>query len=74
MKKLTIKEILEMSADELEIMMTEEEFDRMRNLDLEYSWKLLDLLQEGARLSGLEEDEEYITINEYLEYLENMKV
>ncbi len=73
MKKLTVKEILNLEDDELEKMMTEEEFDRMKNLGFEYTWQLLDSLQDGASLSELEENEEYVTISEYLDYLEETK-
>lgn len=70
---MKIKEILEMKAEDLEKMMTEEEFERMKNLGLEYTWQLLDALKESARLSGQEENEEHITISAYLDYLEEIK-
>lgn len=73
MKKLTVKDILDMEAEELEKMMTEEQYDRMRKLNIQYVWQLLDLLQDSARLSGQEEDEEHVTIDEYLEYLEDKR-
>ena len=73
MKKVTVKEIVNLEDDELEKMMTEEEFDRMKNLGFEYTWQLLDSLQDGASLSELEENEEYVTISEYLDYLEETK-
>lgn len=52
--------------------MTEEEFERMQKLGLKYTWQLLDALQESARLSGQEDDEEHVTISAYLDYLEDM--
>lgn len=70
---MKIKEILAMDAEELEKIMTEEQFERMKNLDIQYVWQLLDLLQDSARLSGQSDDEEHITIDGYLEYLEDMK-
>lgn len=70
MRMLTIKEILMMTDDELEKIMTEEEKERAEKLGLKYTWQLLNLLQDGARLSGLQKDEEYVTITEYLDYLE----
>lgn len=70
---MKIKEILEMEAEDLERMMTDEEFERMQNLGFEYTWQLLDALQDSARLSGQEDDEEHITISAYLDYLEDIK-
>lgn len=69
---MKIKEILNLTSEELEKMMTEEEFDRMQELGLNEN-TLLDALQESARLSGQEEDEEHTTISAYLDYLEEMK-
>lgn len=66
---MKIKEILNLSEEELEIMMSQKEFDRMIELNLDI-YKLLELLQDGARLSGQEDDEDYGTISEYLDYLE----
>ncbi len=73
MKKLTVKEILNLKDDELEIMMTEEEFERMKNLGFEYTWQFLEALQESAKLGGQDEDEEHVSISEYLDYLEDMR-
>ncbi len=70
---MKVKEILNLKAEELEKMMTEEEFDRMHNLGMQYAWELLDVLQESAKLSGQDEDEEHITISAYLDYLEDMR-
>ena len=70
---MKIKEILNLTDEELEKMMTEEEFDKMKALGFEYTWQLLDALQESARESGQDEDEEHITISAYLDYLEEMK-
>lgn len=69
---MKIKEILNLTAEELEKIMTEEEFERMQKLGLKYTWQLLDALQESARLSGQEDDEEHVTISAYLDYLEDM--
>lgn len=71
-RKLKVKEILNLTDDELEIMMTEKEFDKMQELGFEYTWQLLDALQDSARESGQEEDEEHTSISEYLDYLEDM--
>lgn len=69
---MKIKEILNMNAEELKEIMTEEEFDRMQELGLNEN-TLLDALQDSARESGQEEDKEHITISAYLDYLEEMK-
>ena len=69
---MKIKEILNLTSEELKEIMTEEEFERMQNLDLNEN-TLLDALQDSARLSEQEDDEEYITISTYLDYLEDMK-
>ena len=70
---MKVKEILEMEAEDLERMMTEEEFNRMKKLGFEYTWQLLDLLKDSARQSGQDEDEEHTTISAYLDYLEEMR-
>lgn len=69
---MKIKEILELNVENLEKMMTAEEYNRMQELNLEV-WQLLDALKDSARLSGQDEDEEHITISAYLDYLEEMK-
>lgn len=69
---MKVREILKLSSEELEKMMTEEEFERMQELGIEYVWELLDAMQDGARQSGLENEEEYITISAYLDYLEEI--
>lgn len=70
---MKVKEILNMEAEDLEKMMTEEEFNRMKKLGFEYTWQLLDNLKDSARLSGQDEDEEHTTISAYLDYLEEMR-
>lgn len=69
---MKIKEILNLKVEDLEKKMTEEEYERMQNLGLE-TRQLLDALQDSARLSGQENDEEHTTISDYLDYLEDMK-
>lgn len=69
---MKIKEILNLTSEKLEKMMTEEEFERMQNLGLNVE-TLLDALQDSAKLSGQEDDEEHTTIDAYLDYLEEMK-
>lgn len=70
---MKVKEILELTEKELKEMMTEEQYDRMQELGIDEDWKLLDMLQDSARQSGQDEDEEHITISAYLDYLEDMK-
>lgn len=70
---MTIKQILELNEKELTKMMTDEQYDRMRALGYERTWKFLDMLKDSARLSSQDENEEYMTISQYLEYLEQIK-
>lgn len=70
---MKVKEILELTEKELKEMMTEEQYDKMKELGIDETWKLLDMLQDSARQSGQDEDEEHITISAYLDYLEDMK-
>lgn len=49
---MKVKEILNMDAEQLEKMMTQEEFERMQALGLKYTWQLLEALQDSARKSG----------------------
>lgn len=69
---MKVKEILELNVENLEKMMTAEEYDKMQELNLEV-WQLLDALKDSARLGEQNEDEEHITISAYLDYLEDMK-
>lgn len=70
---MKIKEILEISNEDFEKNMTQEEFDRMQKLGIEYTWKLLDSLKDSARESEMNDEDEYIAISAYLDYLEEMK-
>lgn len=45
----------------------------MQELGIEYAWKLLDSLKDSARESEMNDEDEYITISAYLDYLEEMK-
>lgn len=69
---MKVKEILNLTSEELEKMMTDEEFERMKNLGFEYTWQFLDTLKDSARASEQDEDEEHVTISAYLDYLEDM--
>lgn len=44
----------------------------MQKLGLQ-SWEFLDTLQDSARLSGQDDEEEHTTISAYLDYLEETK-
>ena len=70
---MKVKEILNLESEELEKMMTEKQFDKMQKLGLQYTWQLLDMMQDGVRQSGMNDDEEYTTIDEYLNYIEDMR-
>lgn len=70
---MKVKEILNLESEELEKMMTEEQFDKMQELGFQYAWQLLDAIQDGARQSGMNDDEEYTTVEEYLNYIEDMR-
>ena len=69
---MKVKEILNLEVEELEKMMTEEDYEKMKRLNLE-SWQLLDALQYSARLSGQDDDKEHMSITDYLDYLEDMQ-
>lgn len=70
---MKVKEILDLESNELEKMMTEEQFDKMQKLGFKYTWQLLDAMQDGVRQSSMADDEEYTTIDEYLNYIEDMR-
>lgn len=77
MRKLKIKEILNMTSDELLDLMTDEQYERMRDMGIEHVWRLLEFLQDGARAAqesglNLKDDDDYVTMDEYLEYLEEI--
>jgi hypothetical protein len=73
MINMKVKEILNLTDEQLEKMMTEEQFERMQKLGFEYTWQFLDTLKDSARSSGQDENEEHVTIDTYLDYLEDMK-
>ena len=69
---MKVKEIVNLKVENLEKMMTEKEYSRMQKLGLQY-WEFLDTLQDSARLSGQDDEEEHTTISAYLDYLEGTK-
>lgn len=72
MRKLKIKEILDMTSEKLLDSMSDEQYERMRDMGIEHVWRLLEFLQDGARASGLKPNDDYVTMDEYLEYFEEM--
>ena len=76
MKTLKVKEILDMTSEELRKMMSGDQIGRMLDMGIEHVWKLLEFLQDGVRAaqesSDLKDDDYYVTIDEYLDYLEEM--
>lgn len=70
---MKIKELLNLKNEEFEKMMTNEEFEKMKELGMQYAWQLLNAMQDGARESGLEEDDEYVSVSDYLDNLEEMR-
>ena len=75
-RTLKVKEILDMTSEELRKMMSGDQIDRMLDMGIEHVWKLLEFLQDGVRAaqesSDLKDDDDYVTIDEYLDYLEEM--
>lgn len=70
MKKLTIGEIEEMTVQGLEKRMTTEEAERMHKLGFALYETFLGMMKDDATLSGLQENDLYISIDEYLSHLE----
>lgn len=69
---MKVKEILNLTSEELEKKMTYEEFERMQNLNLNIN-TFLNYLQDSAKQSCDEENAEHVTISEYLDFLEELK-
>lgn len=70
MKKLTIGEIEEMTVQGLEKRMTTEEAERMHKLGFAEYETFLGMMKDDATLSGLKENDLYVSIDEYLSHLE----
>lgn len=69
---MKIREILELNESDLEKMMSGEELDRMTSLNINIT-TFLEMYQESAKLSVQAENENHVTISQYLDYLEEMK-
>lgn len=74
MKSLKVKEILELNEEKLNKMMTDEQHNRMLKLGMKDVWELVDLLQDGVKMNQSDYDlnDDYTTIDEFLEYLEDI--
>ena len=70
MKKLTIGEIEEMTVQGLEKRMTTEEAERMHKIGFAEYETFLGMMKDDATLSGLKENDLYVSIDEYLSHLE----
>lgn len=72
-KRFTIGEIEEMELDAFERLITTEEAERMHKLGFAEYETFLDMLKDGATLSGLKENDIYVSIDEYLTHLEEQQ-
>ncbi len=69
MNKLKVIEIKNLTEEDLEKMMNEEQVNKM--VKIGYNFRtLLDMLQESAKASGQDDDDYHASIDEYLDYLE----
>lgn len=69
MNKLTVSEIKDLTVEDLEKMMNEDQVNKM--IEIGYNYRtMLDMLQESAEVSGQDDDEYHTSIDEYLDYLE----
>ena len=72
-KRFTIGEIEEMELDTFERLITTGEAERMHKLGFAEYETFLDMLKDGATLSGLKENDIYVSIDEYLTHLEEQQ-
>lgn len=70
---MTVKQILNLTEEELEKNITTKDIEKMKNLDIDYMWQLLKLLQDSVKeyqkKENCNENENYTTISDYLDYL-----
>ena len=71
MRKLKIKKILNMASDELLDSMTDEQHEKMKEISIKHAWNLLVRAAQESN-SDLKDDDDYVTMDEYLEYLEEI--
>lgn len=67
---MKVKEIKELEVEKLSKLLTEKDREKMERLHLINDWELLDLLKDGVKESGAEDEEEFISISEYLDFIE----
>lgn len=68
-KLLTIKEIEEMNEVKLEQKMSEKQIEQLNKLGITLT-NFLDCLKDGATLSGLADNEEFVTISDFIAHIE----
>ena len=69
MNKLTVSEIKDLTVEDLEKIMNNDQVNKMMEIGYNYR-TMLDMLQESAEVSGQDDDEYHTSIDEYLDYLE----
>ena len=70
---MKVKEIKELNLERLTELMTDRQWERLIDLKLNGN-QLIDLMQESVRLGEMADmDEEYCTIDEYLDYIEGIR-
>lgn len=68
---LTIGEIGELTKEDLQGMMTEQNVKDLLTIGITTTGELLDMLKDDATLSGLEDDTEWLSVQDYIEKLIN---
>lgn len=70
-KQLTVGEIEEMSLETLEKMLSLVQYDKLAKMNITTE-QFLDTLKDEATLSGLEDNQEFTSISQHIEHLEEM--
>ena len=70
-KQLTVGEIEEMSVETLEKMLSLVQYDKLAKMNITTE-QFLDTLKDEATLSGLEDNQEFTSISQHIEHLEEM--
>lgn len=70
---MKVKDILNLGAYELENKLRKEYIKKVEYINITII-RLLHLYQEGARTSGLDLEDQYVSIEEYIDYLEEKKL
>lgn len=66
---MKVKEIKELEVEKLSELLTEKDREKMKKLHLVNDWELLDLLKDVVKISDFKDDDEFISISEYLEFI-----